>query len=347
MTSRLSRLITLVSILCALAAISMFSNAQSAPAPFRVYLTFEDGPTDEYTPAILDTLAAYGAKATFLIGGDMIAGHEYLLQREIAEGHAIVNHLWVEPGAYAGSPDEVIIASYQRTEAAIRDALAPTPDLLARYDAQTKMFWQPGGGARPFPKVDGINVITYNWNVNSDDCGWAMPPTVNLDTVEFDEAVIANVLGDPVSVGKFFNPYNAYDYGDGVVIAFHDLNRVTNRVLPTILSELRAAGATFEALPRPWDEVGTMPIKIAAPPVESAGYAGFTLQGVSTPNSRLRTAPSANGDILTTLPTETTLTATGRTSGWVQVTWEGGQAWISSDLITLKGAIPNLPNLTP
>lgn len=207
------------------------------------------------------------------------------------------------------------------------------------------MFWQPGGGAKPLPQMDGVQAITYNWHVNSDDCGWAMPPNIDLDTVEFDKAVIANVLGTPVSVGNFYNPYNAYDYGDGVIIIFHDLNRVTGRILPTILSELRAAGATFEALPRPWDQPGTMPVHLGAPPVDRAGYAGFTISGKAYANRNLREQPVVGSTIVATLPSEAILTATGRVDGWIQVEWEGDSAWISADLIEIKGPIPNLPKV--
>ncbi|MBC8100921.1 MAG: polysaccharide deacetylase family protein, partial [Armatimonadetes bacterium] len=325
----------LLLMLTAFAPLQVALQAQAA-APFRVYLTFEDGPTDAYTPGILDTLTAYNAKATFLIAGDQIAGHEEIIQREVREGHALVNHLWSEPGVYAGAPDADVIASYLRTEEAIRAALG---DALPIYDAQTKLFWQPGGGAQPLPYIEGVQAITYNWNVNSDDCGWGMPAEVDLDTDEFDAAVIANVLGKPVMVEPYYNPYNVYDYGDGVVIAFHDLNRVTGRVLPTILTELQAAGATFEALPRPWDEVGTMPIALGAAPVMEAGVSGFTLAATTVDYARLRGAPSLDGDIITTAPLGTVLTAVGRAPGWIQVQHEGGTAWVARDLLTIKGAI--------
>lgn len=317
------------------------TQAEGVSAPFRVYLAFEDGPTDAYTPGILDTLAQYNARATFLIAGGMIAGNEDIIQREVREGHAIINHLWEEPGVYAGAPDQPVIDSYVRTEAAIRAALG---DQLPTYDAQTKMFWQPGGGAQPLPFIEGVQVITYNWNVNSDDCGWAMPSTFDLDTLDFDNGVLENVLGDPVSVGSFYSPYNAYDYGDGVIIIFHDLNRVTGRVLPDILSELQAAGASFEALPRPWDQVGTMPIRLGTPPDETrAGVEGFTLSASVEEGSRLRAAPGLDGDILTTVPSGTVLTAVGRAAGWIQVQHDGGTAWIARELVTMRGAIPNLP----
>jgi hypothetical protein len=154
-----------------------------------------------------------------------------------------------------------------------------------------------------------------------------MPADIDLDTYEFDEAVIQNVLGESVSVGNFYNPYNVFDYGDGVVIAFHDINRVTGRVLPTILSELQAAGATFEALPRPWDAVGTMPIALGTPPVEGAGTAGFTLPATTLDYVNVRAAPDLAAAILTSVPPNTVLTAIGRAPQWIQVQYEGGMAW--------------------
>ncbi len=311
-------------------------NAQSS-TPFRVYMTFEDGPTDAYMPQILDLLAQYNAKATFLIAGDQIPGHEGLMQREVSEGHALVNHLWSEPGVYAGAPDQAVIDSYLKTEEAIRAALG---DQLPSYDAQIKLFWQPGGGAKPFPVVDGVQVITYNWSVNSDDCGWALHG-IDLDTLDFDKAVIDNVLNRPQSTGQL---YNVYDYGDGVVIAFHDINRVTGRVLPTIMSELQLAGATFEALPRPWDTIGTMPIKLGVPPQGGNGQAGLTLSAVALEAAKMRSTPERNHNVIASLPANATLTAIGRShNGWVQVQYEGQVGWVLGSLLKIYGPIPSLP----
>jgi len=330
----------LFSLLAITALLPMITvNAQGGP-PFRVYLAFEDGPTDAYTPQILDILAQNHARASFVIAGSQIAGHEDLLQRELREGHALINHLWEEPGVYAGAPAEAVIESYRRTETALRAALG---EALPIYDAQTKMFWQPGGAAQPFPPTEGIQVITYNWNVNSDDCGWGMPASLDLDSVDFDNAVIANILREPVSVGTFHNPHNAWDYGDGVIIIFHDLNRVTGRVLPTILQQLSAAGATFEPLPRPWDAVGTMPVALGTAPSASAGYEGFTLAATVRTNANLRDLPGMNGAILTQALAGSNLMAVGRAPGWIQVATENGTAWIARELLDLRGPIPNLP----
>ncbi len=73
-------------------------SAQQGGA-FRVYLTFEDGPTEVYTNEILDILAHYGAHGTFFPNGYQIAGREAILQRIVSEGHALGNH-WGNVGIY-------------------------------------------------------------------------------------------------------------------------------------------------------------------------------------------------------------------------------------------------------
>lgn len=55
-------------------------------------LTFDDGPGDRLTPAILELLAKNNAKATFFLLGRNIPGREQIV-REIAEqGHQIASH---------------------------------------------------------------------------------------------------------------------------------------------------------------------------------------------------------------------------------------------------------------
>ena len=314
------------------------TTAQTSNAPFRVYLAFEDGPTDAYTPEILDILAQYDVKASFLIAGARIEGNEDIIQREVREGHAIVNHLWVEAGVYAGSADDAVIESYLRTESAIRDAIGA--DLLPVYDAQTKMFWQTGGGIKPLPYIEGVHVITYNWHVDSDDCGYHMPDTVDLESYEFDQAVIDNVLGVPVNYTTY---WNAFDYGDGVVIAFHDLNRVTARVLPTIITELRAAGATFHALPRTGDVVDTMPVVIGVPSdMNWAGIEGATMGATIVDGANFRQSPEF-GDIISWLAPDSAVIATGRSGDWFEVLVDGVIGWVHEDRIQIFGPIPSLP----
>jgi hypothetical protein len=61
--------------------------------PKRVALTFDDGPHISYTPGVLAALRAQELEATFFLVGRSINGQSYhLVQRMVAEGHAIAIH---------------------------------------------------------------------------------------------------------------------------------------------------------------------------------------------------------------------------------------------------------------
>jgi peptidoglycan-N-acetylglucosamine deacetylase len=55
-------------------------------------LTFDDGPTAESTPRVLDTLARLGAKATFFVIGANARRHPEIVRRIHDEGHVVANH---------------------------------------------------------------------------------------------------------------------------------------------------------------------------------------------------------------------------------------------------------------
>jgi peptidoglycan-N-acetylglucosamine deacetylase len=58
-----------------------------------VALTFDDGPS-RWTPAVLDALREHDARATFFVLGAAAAAHAPVLQRAVAEGHELGNHLF-------------------------------------------------------------------------------------------------------------------------------------------------------------------------------------------------------------------------------------------------------------
>ena len=57
-----------------------------------VALTFDDGPHPEGTPAVLDLLAASGAKATFFLVGEQVRAFPELAERIASEGHEVAVH---------------------------------------------------------------------------------------------------------------------------------------------------------------------------------------------------------------------------------------------------------------
>lgn len=60
----------------------------------RVALSFDDGPDPETTPAVLDVLGEFRARATFFVIGRSLEAHPEIGRRMAAEGHAIGNHSW-------------------------------------------------------------------------------------------------------------------------------------------------------------------------------------------------------------------------------------------------------------
>src|SRR5579883_3223255 len=65
--------------------------------PGKVVLTFDDGPSPEWTPKILDILKEKGVHATFFIIGENGTAYPRLVQRILAEGHDLGNHTYTHP----------------------------------------------------------------------------------------------------------------------------------------------------------------------------------------------------------------------------------------------------------
>ena len=59
-----------------------------------VALSFDDGPDPLVTPAVLDALARYGARATFFTIGRALQAHPLLARRITDEHHELANHSW-------------------------------------------------------------------------------------------------------------------------------------------------------------------------------------------------------------------------------------------------------------
>jgi len=60
----------------------------------KIYLTFDDGPTPEITPWVLDVLKGFKTKATFFCLGKNVEKYPDLFERIIKEGHTVGNHTY-------------------------------------------------------------------------------------------------------------------------------------------------------------------------------------------------------------------------------------------------------------
>lgn len=71
---------------------NMLRLSQAACEAHQIAITIDDGPNPEVTPAVLDILDAWNAKASFFCIGRLVELHPYLAQEIIRRGHSIENH---------------------------------------------------------------------------------------------------------------------------------------------------------------------------------------------------------------------------------------------------------------
>ena len=57
-----------------------------------LFLTFDDGPIPDITPAVCEILKEYNAKATFFCVGDNVKKHPEVYDLILKQGHAVGNH---------------------------------------------------------------------------------------------------------------------------------------------------------------------------------------------------------------------------------------------------------------
>ncbi|MBX9587175.1 MAG: polysaccharide deacetylase family protein [Gammaproteobacteria bacterium] len=82
---------------CIPSSASNLSVVQTVAQPGTVALTFDDGPSPIYTPQILDILKKNNIKATFFVVGPLAKQFPQLLDRMVAEGHAVGLHAMTHP----------------------------------------------------------------------------------------------------------------------------------------------------------------------------------------------------------------------------------------------------------
>jgi peptidoglycan-N-acetylglucosamine deacetylase len=106
--------------------------SKSQPREKRVSLTFDDGPSEAYTPKILDILKAKDIKATFLLVGKNVEKYPKIAARIAKEGHDIGNHTYSHPVSplLRFKRKKFIYREITKTDRAIERAIGSRPSLL-------------------------------------------------------------------------------------------------------------------------------------------------------------------------------------------------------------------------
>ena len=129
-------------------------NFGSVPGSGEVYLTFDDGPDEEWTPRVLDILAAAGVQSTFFVVGRAARTTPALVRRIAAGGHEIGNHTYSHRHPWAMS-EATARSEVREGAAAITDIVGKAPQTYrpphgrlrrcmvdeARHGGQRTVLW--------------------------------------------------------------------------------------------------------------------------------------------------------------------------------------------------------------
>lgn len=97
-----------------------------------VYLTFDEGYENGFTPAILDTLKEKQIKAAFFITGSYLKHSPELVKRMKEEGHVVGNHSQTHPD-FTTQTDEQVIAEVSQVADKFKEVVGTEMDPFFRF----------------------------------------------------------------------------------------------------------------------------------------------------------------------------------------------------------------------
>jgi len=193
----------------------------------QVYLTFDDGPSKDVTPQILDILKQENVPATFFVLGSRAEVYKDTIRREYEEGHYIANHGYSHTYSSIYANQQNVLNEYNRTEQIVRD-------ILNIPDYKSYLFRFPGGSAggrydnvkkQAIELIEQNQIVHTNWNCLTGDAE-------GLRTKE-------------AQMQKFLTSKKD---SESIVILMHDANDkgVTVELIKELIPYLKSEGYVFK-----------------------------------------------------------------------------------------------------
>lgn len=132
----------------------------------KIALTFDDGPSAAWTPALLDGLKERGVKATFFLIGENADKNPEIVKRMAEEGHLIGNHTY----------HHVELTKVSENEARLE--LADTSAVIVRITGKEPEYMRPPFGAWQRKLEREIQMLPVLWTI--DPLDWT---TENQDEI--------------------------------------------------------------------------------------------------------------------------------------------------------------------
>ena len=143
-----------------------FQEGQEENRPLAA-LTFDDGPSAEYTPRLLDGLKERNIKASFFLLGRNIPGNEEIVERMQEEGHLIGNHTY----------NHVQLSAISEAEA--REEILKTNNIIYEITGNYPQYMRPPFGS---------------WKKNLELCVEMIPVFWNIDTMDWKSQDVSSIL---------------------------------------------------------------------------------------------------------------------------------------------------------
>ena len=189
------------------------------------YITIDDGPHPQNTPAILAILEEFDVKATFFVLGTEVEKYPELIEQIRQAGHAIGNHTYNHIYHETYASDDSFWNSVQKTEEVLLELTGEKPILIR----------EPGGRFRTDPEKQqmvrdkGYGLI--HWNIDSYDSRHPIPDA---------ETIFNNVKRQAQKEHLW----------PAMVLLFHETggHQSTVEALPLVIQYLKDKGFSFKTL---------------------------------------------------------------------------------------------------
>jgi peptidoglycan-N-acetylglucosamine deacetylase len=176
-----------------------------------IAITFDDGPSAQLTPKLLDMLKQRGIKATFFVVGKNVEEYPDIVSRMASEGHEVANHSWSHPALTKLSAES------------FRKQMESTNEAIAKATGKRPTLMRPPYGAtsgilnKRLTEQFGLKVIL-----------WSVDP---LDWRYRNSNRVYNVI--------------VQNTRPGAIILAHDIHATTVAAMPATLDALLAKGYKF------------------------------------------------------------------------------------------------------